>query len=166
MKNTKMLAVASLMAAMCVAILSIGSLFESLDVSLAIAAGLVVMILSVEYGDRVALSVFLVSGLLSLLLPLKSPSIFFLCLVGWYPIVQKKIHMLKPLWARIVKFVLFHAALFVMLFLSAFITGVKEVGWVYLTLLVLGNLCFFLYDLLLDRFLIWYIVKLRPRLKF
>ena len=74
MKNTKTLAISSLMAAMCVAILSIGSVFESLDVTLAIASGLVILILSAEYGDRVACSVFLVAGILSLLLPVKSPS--------------------------------------------------------------------------------------------
>ncbi len=154
------------MAAMCVAILSLGSLIESLDVSLAIIAGLVIMVLSAEYGDWVATSVFLVAGLISLLLPLKSAGILFLSFGGWYPIVQKKINLLKPLFARIVKTLLFNGVLILLLFLSAFVTGVKELPYLYLALLVLGNLCFFLYDILLDRFLIWYILKLHNRLKF
>ena len=154
------------MAAMCVAILSVGSILESLDVSLAIIAGLVVMVIATEYGDRAGFAVFFVSGLLSLLLPLKSPGIFFLALGGWYPIVQKKINMLKPLLARIVKILLFNGVLVFLLALSAFVTGTPEAKWVYLSLLILGNLCFFLYDLLLDRFLIWYLLKLRNRLKF
>lgn len=161
-----MLCISSLMAAMCVAILSVGSLIESLDVSLAIIAGLVVMILSAEYGDKVAVSVFLVAGMISLLLPLKSAGILFLALGGWYPIVQKKINMLKPILARIVKTLLFNGIFVLLLFLSAFVTGVKETPYLYLALLVLGNICFFLYDILLDRFLIWYILKLHNRLKF
>ncbi len=155
-----------MMAAMCVAILSLGSLIESLDVSLSIIAGLVVMVLSAEYGDRVAACVFLVAGVLSLLLPLKSSGILFLSFSGWYPIVQKKINMLRPFLARVVKTVLFNAVLILLLVISAFVTGLVEQTFIYLSLLVLGNLVFFFYDILLDRFLIWYLLKLRHRLKF
>ena len=161
-----MLCISSLMAAMCVAILSLGSIIEVLDVTLSLAAGLVVMILSVEYGDRTALSVYLVSGLLSLLLPVKSPGIIYLVLCGWYPVLQKKINMLKPILARILKMVLFNLIFILLLVLSAFVTGIKEATFIYLTLIVLGNFCFVAYDFLLDRFLIFYILKLRNRLKF
>lgn len=154
------------MAAMCVAILSVGSLIESLDVSLAIVAGLVVMVLSAEYGDKVAVSVYLVAGGIALLLPIKSAGVLFLAFGGWYPIVQKKINMLKPFVARLAKTFLFNGVLILLLFLSAFVTGVREMPYLYLALLLLGNLCFFLYDMLLDRFLIWYILKLHNRLKF
>ena len=166
MKNTKTLTVASLMAAFCVAIMSLGSLMESLDFSLSMLAGLVVMILSSEYGDRVAVAVFAVAGILSLLLPLKTPALFFLALFGWYPIVQKKIHMLSPVICRLVKTLIFNAAMGLFLWLSAFITGIADSVTVYAILFVLGNVCFVMYDVLLDRFLIWYIVKLRPRLRF
>ena len=166
MKNTKTLTVSSLMAAFCVAIMSLGSLMESLDFSLSMLAGLVVMILSSEYGDRVALAVFAVGGILSLLLPLKTPALFFLALFGWYPIAQKKIHMLPPVICRLVKTLIFNAALALFLWLSAFITGVVDGTVIYATLFVLGNICFVMYDILLDRFLIWYIVKIRPRLRF
>lgn len=154
------------MAATCVAILSIGSLFESLDVTLAIFSGLAVMIVATEYGDRAGLSVFTVAGLLALLLPVKSPGILFLALGGWYPIVQKRINMLRPFLALILKFAIFNGVLTALLVLSAFVTGTTDAKWVYLSLFVMGNLCFYLYDVLLDRFMIWYILKLRKRLKF
>lgn len=146
--------------------MSLGSLVESLDFSLAMFSGLVVMILSSEYGDRVALSVFAVAGILSLFLPMKTPGLFFLTLFGWYPVVQKKIHMLPPIVSRVVKTLIFNAALALFLFLSAWITGVVDAMVIYATLFVLGNVCFVMYDILLDRFLIWYIVKIRPRLRF
>ncbi len=154
------------MAAMCVAILSIGSLFESLDVTLAIFSGLVVMIVATEYGDRAGFAVFVIAGLLALLLPVKSPAVLFLALGGWYPIVQKKINMLRPIFAMILKFLILNAVLAALLLLSAFVTGTSEAKWMYLALFVIGNLCFYLYDILLDRFMIWYILKLRKRLKF
>lgn len=156
-----------MMAALVVAILSVGSLMESLDLSLSIIAGLIIDIVCTEYGYRFGLAVFSVSGLLSLfVLPVKSPAILFLALAGWYPIVQKKINTLKPILARIVKTVIFNAVLILLLVLSFFVTGVPEVSWIYATLFVLGNACFVLYDLLLDRFFLWYLLKLRKRLKF
>ena len=154
------------MAAMCVAILSIGSLFESLDVTLAIVAGLVVLLIDTEYGFRPGLAVFLVAGILSLLLPMKTPAVLFLAFGGWYPLVQKKINMLPAIWALLLKLVLFNAVLAALLWLSAFVTGVKDATWVVVLLFVVGNICFYMYDILLDRFMLWYILKLRSRLKF
>ena len=155
-----------MMAAMCVAILSVGSLFESLDVTLAIVAGLVVLLIDTEYGFRPGLAVFLVAGILSLLLPIKTPAVLFLSFGGWYPLVQKKINMLPAIWALVLKLLLFNAVLAALLWLSAFVTGVKDATWVIATLFVVGNICFYMYDILLDRFMIWYILKLRSRLKF
>lgn len=166
MKKTKMLSICSLMAAMCVAILSIGSLFESLDVTLAIVAGLVVLLIDTEYGFRPGLAVFLVAGSLSLLLPMKTPAVLFLAFGGWYPLVQKKINMLPAIWALLLKLVLFNAVLAALLWLSAFVTGVKDATWVVVLLFVVGNICFYMYDILLDRFMLWYILKFRSRLKF
>lgn len=161
-----MLSICSLMAAMCVAILSIGSLFESLDITLAIFAGLVVLVIATEYGDRAGFSVYAVAGILALLLPVKSPAVLFLALGGWYPIVQKKINMLRPFYAFVVKALILNAVLAALLLLSALVTGIVDATWVYAVLFVIGNLCFYLYDILLDRVMLWYILKLRKRLKF
>lgn len=164
MKKTKTLTASALMAALCVAILAIGSIVESLDLSLAVIAGLVVMICATEYGDRVGLAVFAVSAVLSMLLPMRSGPLCFLVLFGWYPILQKKLHQLPPVLCRVVKTLIFNAALILVLALSAFLTGL-ETKLIYGILLVLGNFMFVLYDTLLDRFLIWYILKIRPRMK-
>ena len=166
MKKTKRLSVASLMAAVCVVILSVGSLVESLDISLSILAGLVVMIMTTEYGSKMGWSIFAVAGVLSLFLPLKTPGVFFLALFGWYPIAQKKIQMLRPFLAYVVKEILFNLILVLGLFLSAFVTKTQEATWLYGVTFLLANACFVLYDLLLDRFWIWYLIKIRKRLGF
>ncbi len=161
-----MISICAMMAALCVVILALGSLVESLDISLAILAGLVVLIVATEYADRVGFSVFAVVSVLSLLLPLKSAGILFLSFFGWYPMVQKRIQMLPPFFCRVVKFLVFNLILVLLLFLSAFVTGTVEAKLIYATTLVFANLCFYLYDLLLDRFLIWYLMKLRRHLHF
>ncbi|MBR2616547.1 MAG: hypothetical protein IKC69_07710 [Clostridia bacterium] len=166
MKDTKRLSISALMAAMCVAVMSLGSIVETMDFSLSILAGLIVMILASEYGNKTALSVFAVAGLLSMLLPVKSPAVCFLAFFGWYPVAQKRLNMLKSLLSRFVKTLLFNLSFGLVLLLSALLTGTAEALWMYATLAVLGNVCFVLYDILLDRFLIWYLLKLRNRLRF
>ena len=74
--------------------------------------------------------------------------------------------MLRPLWAFVVKILIVNGVLVALLVLSAFVTGTTDAKWVYITLVILGNVCFYMYDLLLDRFMIWYVLKLRKRLKF
>lgn len=166
MKSTKKLTVSALCAAMCVAIMSMGSLIQSLDVSLALIASLVVMVIEVEYGVKTALAVYLAAALLSFTLPEKSPAILFLSFLGWYPIFQKKLNMMRPLFGYVVKFFLFNFVLVGLLTLSAFVTGILDATWVNITLVVLGNVCFYMYDFLLDRFFLFYLLKIRPRIKF
>lgn len=151
---------------MCVAIMSLGSLIQTLDVSLALIASLVVMVMEVEYGGKAALSVYLVASLISFLLPEKSPAILFLAFLGWYPVAQKKLNMIRPILGYAVKFVLFNVVFCALLILSFFVTGIKDATWINITLLILGNVCFYMYDFLLDRFFLIYLLKIRPRLKF
>jgi len=156
-----------MLSALSVVIFSLGSIIESLDVSLSAIAGLVVMIVATEYGDRVGLAVFAVSGLVGLFLPIKSPAVFYLALLGWYPLIQKKLHQLPPVLSRVVKLLLFNVILAVLVFLSVAVLSTPfSLNLITVTTFVLANACFVLYDALLDRFLIWYIVKLRKRLGF
>ena len=158
---------ASMLSALSVVIFSLGSIIESLDISLSVIAGLVIMIVATEYGDRVGLAVFFVSGLIGFFLPIKTPAVFYLALLGWYPLVQKKIHQLPPVLSRIVKFLLFNVILAALVFLSVAVLSTPfSLDLITVITLVLANACFVLYDTLLDRFLIWYIVKLRKRLGF
>ena len=166
MKKTKKISVSALMAALCVVIMALGSLIESLDFSLAILAGLPILILSVEYGNRFAISVFAAAGLLALLLPVRSPAILFLAFFGWYPVAQKKIRFLRRPLAWTVRLVLFNVIMAALLAGSAWITGTGEAVWIYAATAVFGNICFVMYDYLLERFLIWYEIRLRSHLRF
>lgn len=163
MKKINKLTLSAMMAATCVAILSIGSLFPSLDLSLSLIAGLVVMIVSCEFADRMAWAVFAVSAVLAFVLPYRYPALFYLGLFGWYPILQKKINMLPRLAATLIKFVLFNTLSVVYFVLFDGLTELRMFSLYAATLLV-ANLLFYLYDLLLDRFLIWYILKIRKRM--
>ena len=166
MNKTKKIAVGAVFCALCIAILSLGSVVETLDLSLAVLAGMIVMIIDTEFAWRVAVCVYLVSGLLALLLPLKTPALFFLAFFGWYPVAKKKIELFKPFVARLVKEILFNVFVVLFLFVSAYVTGTKEAFWIYAGVFVLANAVFILYDILTDRLLLFYIMKIRKRLGF
>lgn len=165
MKKTKLLAIASVCAALCVAIMAIGVVLDVLDLSLAILAGLIVAVVATEFSDRWGWAVYGVAGLLSLLLPNRVPGALFLLFCGWYPILQKKIQMLRPVVSRIVKEAVFNAALALYLVLEIFVLRLESAGWVTLLTVVFANILFVMYDYLLDRLILFYIVKLRERLK-
>ena len=165
MKKNSIIALAAMFAALCLVILSFGSLFQTLDVSLAVLAGLVILIVSIEFADPVAWSVWAVAGLVSFLFPVKTAGILFFGFFGWYPICQKKFNMRAPVLARVYKFLVFNVLTVIYLLLSAFVTGTEESKIIYITLLVIANIFFYVYDMLLDRFMIFYLVKIRPRLR-
>lgn len=167
MKNTKTLAVNSLICAMCVVIMALCAVIETLDISLAVIAGILVGVSEIEYGKKWAWLVFAVSSVLSLLLPQKSAGFFFILIAGWYPIVQTKINMLKPVISRIVKTLIINISMAIAILLTVFVFKTEVLGYkIIAALVLLGNITFILYDKLLDRLMLWYIVKLRNRLGF
>ena len=166
MKNTKILAVSSVASALSVTVMAIGSLLDVLDVSLAVLAGLIVAVIAAEFGDRWGWGVYAASGLLSLLLPHKVPGIVFLLFCGWYPILQKKIQMLRPIWSWVVKEAVFNLILCGYLFVGVRFLHLEEANWISVVTFLFANILFVLYDVLLDRFILFYIVKLRDRIGF
>ena len=84
-------------AALVVAILAVGSLIDVLDLTLALFAGVLVMIVDVEFSEGCAWSVFAVSAPLSFLLPVRTAPLLFVLFFGWYPLFRKHIRKL-PRW--------------------------------------------------------------------
>ena len=78
MKKTKKIALSAILAALGVIILYLGALVDVLDLSVAILASFLILFCTAELGYSTALSVWLVTSLLSLLLlPNKAPALRF-----------------------------------------------------------------------------------------
>lgn len=165
--NVKKISICAMVAALCVAVMALGSLIDVLDASLSLIAGVLVLIVDLEFTGAYSWSVFLVAAPLSFLLPLKSPAILFAGFFGWYPLVRKALDRLaKPLkW--LVKLVFFNLLFALYLSLSILFFGVEEgPGWLLAVTAVLGELFFILYDLALNRFIFLYFMRFRHRLGF
>ena len=173
--RTKRVAVSGMTVALGVIILYMGSLIEVLDISMAAIASLLCIITVIEYGKLYALLVFGATAVLAmLLLPEKfTPSLYAL-LIGYYPILKEIIERIgkksgKRAFSAIrwaIKIVFFNAALLVVALVAVYVLVLPESEeWMEITLLLLGNAAFILYDVALTRMISLYIFRVRRRFK-
>ena len=172
--HTKHIAISAVLSALCCVILSLGTVFESLDLTFATVSALIVWITLLEFGSKTAWSVYGASALISVLfLPSKFPAAFFAFVTGWYPMfklgVSRRIKHKGLLW--LLKLICFNAVSLGLIFgvelfgaaLGIIFEEAMTKGWL-ITMLVLCNVAFLITDVLMDRLVIVYIYKLRDKL--
>ena len=165
MKNTKKLAFSALMAALGVALMYAGALFEVLDLSTAAIASICVLLVLTELGGRYAWLTYAVTGVLSLLLlPQKFAAVLFLGFLGFYPMAKSFFERRFRGWRCLVlKFLLLNGCTFLMLLAVRYV--VAEALWFEIMTLVLVNIVFVVYDIALTRLLRAYVFVWRKKLK-
>ena len=112
-----------------------------------------------------------VSALSLILSPDKEAALLYVLLLGWYPVLRPKLMHIRKKPLRIaVKLVLFNAAvcavyaLLLFVFVSPDLKIEDWTGPMLAGMLVLGNVTFLIYDLLLARLTDRYVMQLRPKL--
>jgi hypothetical protein len=162
--STKKIALSGMLSALSVMLMLIGSLFQTLDLTAAAAAGFTVVFAMIELGIRYAYAVYTVSSILAiLLLPNKSPALIFAVFGGLYPIMKAYLQRIRSKWLSYIA----KLAVFNLLF-SAIITAGKYIFMLSddfysfgLVMYLLGNIAFILYDYALDKIILLYIVKIK-----
>lgn len=166
-QRTKRLAVCAMLSALGVVMLGIGSVISVMDISMAVIASLFCIFAVIEYGGAAPWLVFLVTGVLSLLLPQKAPAMMYLLFFGYYPIIKEKLEKRPKAVAWVLKEVIFQIALVGMLLLYHFVFMASgTVPWtMYLILAVIAEIVFPIYDFALTRLITLYIYRLRKRFR-
>ena len=174
--RTKRVAVSGMMVALGVIILYVGSLVEVLDISMAAIASLICIIVVIEYGKLYAWMVFAATALAAmLLLPEKfTPSLYAL-LIGYYPMIKELIERIgkksgkRALFGSvrwIVKLLFFNAALLAVALVAIYILILPESEeWMQITMILLANAAFVLYDVALTRMISMYFFRIRRRFR-
>lgn len=175
--RTKRVAVCGMMVALGVIILYMGSLIEVLDISMAAIASLLCIIAVIEYGRVYAWMVFGATALVAmLLLPEKfTPSLYAL-LIGYYPILKELIERIgkKSLFPKksyavlrwAIKMLFFNCAFLAFALVAIYLLALPESAkWMKITMFVLANITFVIYDVALTRLISTYIFRLRSRLR-
>ena len=168
-KQTKLLTVGAMLSALGVVVLGLGSLINTLDLTVAALASFFCIYAVIEMGGPYPWMIWGVISLLGLvLLPMpKSPAVLFL-FIGCYPIFKEKFEK-RPRWlCFILKLVTFHimAGLF---FLTTFLFFPTElVGyapWMFIIGYFFAVATFMVYDYALSKIITLYLLRLRDRFK-
>ena len=168
--KTKYLTVSAMLSALSVVVLVLGSLVEVLDISTAVMASIFCAYAVIEMGGFYPWMIWLSTSVLGfILLPIKTPVIFYALFAGFYPILKEKLEKLKNPISYLFKLIVFHICLTGMvvllwLFVPGFFTG-EYFRWLPAVAYVACLVCFVMYDIALSRVITLYIVKFRHRFR-
>lgn len=160
---------AAVLSALGVIFLTIGSLFQVLDLSMAAIASLLIIFSVIELGGKYPYLIFAVTAVLSVLLvPSKTAAMVYVCFAGYYPILKAKLEGgLSPAVAWVLKLLIFNAGFAAALFASVKLFTVLSLPSIwYLWLMLGGTVVFVLYDIALTRLITAYLTRWRHRLTF
>lgn len=169
MRGTRALTLSAVLSALGVVLLTLGSLVQVLDLTMAVLASFFVIFAVIEMGGKYPYLVYAVTALLAMLLcPQKTAALVYLCFAGYYPIIKAALERYLPrLWAWVIKILIFNAGLAVALLLAIklFATFTVPATWYYFLLPLLTPV-FVLYDIALSRVITAYLLKWRQRFTF
>ena len=173
MRTSKRIALTGMMCALAAVIMMMGGLIPIATFCCPLLAGLVLIPIFVECGERLSWGAYIAISLLSLMLcPDKEAALLFVFL-GYYPILCWRLDQLRSRILRVLaKLAVFNIAVIGMYLVSIFIfqmTAIlneyREMGMA-LTIfsLVLGNITLLVYDVLIKRITMLYVYKFRNKL--
>ena len=164
--KTRALTLCSIFSALGVIILYLGSLIEIIDLSMAVAASLLVIIAVIELGGIYPWLVYSVTSILSLLLlPNKFVALVYFAFTGFYPILKAMIERVKGMVCALIKLAVFNVCLVAMWTAARIFVVPFDMPYGTVITLIVLNLIFVLYDFALTRLIKKYIYVWRKKLK-
>ena len=171
-KRTRQIAVSGMMVALAAAILMMGGVIPAATFVCPALAGLMLIPVFAEGGQKLALGAWLAISALGLMLSADKEAALLFAFLGWYPAMKWKLDMKLPGWKGVpVKLVIWNAcagAMAAMIFyvfrMDQVMAEYREMGRAMLVgFIVLANVTLLVYDRLLGIMAVVYVKKLRPK---
>ncbi|MBQ8840353.1 MAG: hypothetical protein IJ004_03420 [Clostridia bacterium] len=164
MKKAKIVALCGVISALCVVLLMAGSLVEILDITMAVIASILVLVMYEEIRYK-SLFVYAVTSLAgALICPNKLVVVEFV-IFGLYPIIKKLSEKTGKVLSLIIRVAYSIVSSLVVVLIMRFVF-LMESNLVFDVIYFVGNLIvFILYDVAIKKFLIYYHNRLRSRLR-
>ena len=166
MRKTKKITVTALLSALAVAVLSLGSLIGTLDLTAAALASFLVVLLHIELGRRWAVLYWAVASLLSLLIIQGNSAALFFAAAGLYPLLKAVYERLPRGLEWLLKLLSFGVMLTVYILLAKFVFMLTDAflsGWLLWVLVGTAIAAFVLYDIALSKLIVAYSLRFRAR---
>lgn len=133
-------------------------------------AGLLLISIIIEIGYPLAISIFVVVSLLSLLLVVdKEACLYYIMFLGFYPILRTLLSRISNRVIRfLVKILIFNVCIILAFYIGLFVFSIPKDSFVlfgvYLPwlFLILGNIFFIFYDICIDKLTYVYMLKIHP----
>lgn len=166
--NTLKIAFCGILCAINCVLLYLGSVVDVFDYTVSALCGIVVTLAIVEFGNGAGISVWLgTSAICLFILPSKFSSLLFVVFCGWYSFAKKVFEKKKPFTSYLLKFIIFNLSLFAIVFITVKFFALENVTPLVIAgIWFLSNFTFFVYDSLLTRLIILWLVKFRKRFTF
>lgn len=169
MRKTKKVTLSAMMVALGTVLLLIGAVFEMLDLAMGAITSIIMIFVFIELGSPYTWLVWLATSLCAFLTGISNPmaAVWYFLLFGLYPIIKAFIERLsRKIW--ILLKLAYAAALFAAVIgVYRLIFGISpfalESEIISAVIIVLGAVCFVVYDLFITAVSRAYILKYRKR---
>ena len=167
MARTKKLTLTALLAALGTVLLTLGSFVEVLDLSMAAIVSCFAVFLRIELGGAYPYLFWAVTSVCSLLLVPTGGAGLLFALLGLYPIFKAVLERLSPPLEWFCKITIAVAILTLFVVIAKFVLLLPDAilsGWLLPVFLLAALTVFVVYDIALSRLIVYYGLRIRPRI--
>ena len=172
MNSAKKIALSGVLCALAVAVMMLGGMIPLATFCCPASAGLCLIPIFVDCGERTSYAAYIAIALLSMFLSPDKESALLFAFLGYYPVLKWRLDMIRIAPARIAaKLALFNAAVLAAYALCLYVFKLDQVLRDYQTLstimliicFAIGNLCLILYDRLIRISAHLYVARIRGK---
>lgn len=168
MSRTKKLTLTALVSALSVVLLSLGTISQVLDLSTAAIVSCFVVFFRVELGGPYPYLFWATTSLCTyLILPTLGGAGLIFALLGLYPLLKAWFERLTPIFEWTLKILLAAGLLALFIYLAKFVFMMPDAiftGWMLPAFFAAALVAFVLYDIALSRMIVYYALRIRPRI--
>ncbi len=173
MENSKKVALGGIVTALSFILMFLTGLISIGTYALPALAGIALVIIVIELGNKWAWMVFAAVSILSVFFAAdKEAAVLFVFFFGYYPILKENIERLsKKFLQYVIKFLVFNAAMIISFLVSVYILHIPSDSFIVfgisipLVFLLVGNVVFLLYDYAVSEVISTYINKFHHMMK-
>ena len=170
LSRTKKLAFCGVLSSLQVVILYFSSIFSVIDLTLAALTVFVMIFSVIEIGGKYPFVMYaVVSTLALIILPQKFSAVVYALFFGWYPMAKALYERFNPIVAWLLKFITFNVSFIIIYKVCISLLGLEAEGNMDTTvykavMLILGNIAFLMFDIMLRLVITLYRLRLRKQL--
>ena len=169
-RNSFSVAMGGIVASLAVVLMFFTGVFPFATYALPALAGLLMVIIVIDYNAKWAVSVYVAVSILSLLItPDREAALLFIAFFGYYPILKSIFEKLPRIIEYVLKFLVFNVAIVGAYYVIINVFGMPDILSEFQKvgiplMLGLGNVTFLVYDIAITKIITLYVKWFKPKI--